>query len=603
MTRSASRGTSSKDRDHLRLAAPGRACARGTAAHMPSSSWRRNSSTSRSSSSATSTSPSAMQHLAVPRLHPQEPHGARRLWQSAGAACPAASWRAQPTIPWTRGVVRSSRRRVPRPSTSTGPAPAPRSRSPSRTALRRDALGLARGGLEVVAEREPRRERRGVRAARAVRGAVGVARAGRARPRARRRRTRRSPRSRCPPVTTTARGPSAWTARASASPVERRRRPASTRASGRFGVTTVARGRIELDERRLGVLVEQPRAGLGDHHRVERRSGCRAGSASSASATACDRGHARRASRSSRRRRRCPRRRRGPARRSSPATRPRPPSTATVFCAVIAVIAVVPCTPARGERLEVGLDARRRRRSPSRRSTGRRGCGRRRARRRRIGGRTSGEDGARTPTEAAIGVLGARVARHGPSLVGRGLERDQRRRRWLRPSTPARRGREQRPTIWRRQLQRRRRSALSSTRAAASPRRSPPGNRVSTEYASARCVSGQPRRRRAPRRQPRVIVPARQSRARPRWCQRSPPAPLDQLADLLVGELVRAPSATKRSPCGRHPRCATRDGALTSSASIDRAKLELGARRRARARRGAPSAPPVGRRRRWSPSW
>jgi hypothetical protein len=28
-----------------------------------------------------------------------------------------------------------------------------------------------------------------------------------------------------------------------------------------------------------------------------------------------------------------------------------------VFCAVIAVIAVVPWTPARGERLEVGLDA------------------------------------------------------------------------------------------------------------------------------------------------------------------------------------------------------------------------------------------------------
>ena len=39
------------------------------------------------------------------------------------------------------------------------------------------------------------------------------------------------------------------------------------------------------------------------------------------------------------------------------ARRPRPRSTATVFCAVIAVIAVVPCTPARGERLQVGLDA------------------------------------------------------------------------------------------------------------------------------------------------------------------------------------------------------------------------------------------------------
>ena len=32
--------------------------------------------------------------------------------------------------------------------------------------------------------------------------------------------------------------------------------------------------------------------------------------------------------------------------------------TATVFCTVIAVIAVAPCTPGRGEGLQVGLDAR-----------------------------------------------------------------------------------------------------------------------------------------------------------------------------------------------------------------------------------------------------
>src|SRR5512133_1285159 len=41
-----------------------------------------------------------------------------------------------------------------------------------------DALGLARGGLEVVAPREARGERRRVRAARAVGRAVGIARAG-----------------------------------------------------------------------------------------------------------------------------------------------------------------------------------------------------------------------------------------------------------------------------------------------------------------------------------------------------------------------------------------------------------------------------------------
>ena len=52
-------------------------------------------------------------------------------------------------------------------------------------------------------------------------------------------------------------------------------RPASTRASGRFGVITVARGSSALDERRAGVVVEQHRAGLGDHHGVDhdRRAG------------------------------------------------------------------------------------------------------------------------------------------------------------------------------------------------------------------------------------------------------------------------------------------------------------------------------------------
>src|SRR5918995_4672638 len=49
---------------------------------------------------------------------------------------------------------------------------------PVANGLGGDALGLARGGLEVVAPREAGGEGRGVGAARAVGGAVGMARAG-----------------------------------------------------------------------------------------------------------------------------------------------------------------------------------------------------------------------------------------------------------------------------------------------------------------------------------------------------------------------------------------------------------------------------------------
>ena len=45
-------------------------------------------------------------------------------------------------------------------------------------------------------------------------------------------------------------------------------RPASTRASGRFGVSTLARGRISRTSGSWASGVEQPRARLGDHHRV-----------------------------------------------------------------------------------------------------------------------------------------------------------------------------------------------------------------------------------------------------------------------------------------------------------------------------------------------
>ena len=61
--------------------------------------------------------------------------------------------------------------------------------------------------------------------------------------------------------------------------------PASTRASGRFGVITLARGRICSTSARCASGVEQPRARLGDHHRVE-TTGVPGGSSSSAPATA-----------------------------------------------------------------------------------------------------------------------------------------------------------------------------------------------------------------------------------------------------------------------------------------------------------------------------
>ncbi len=59
-------------------------------------------------------------------------------------------------------------------------------------------------------------------------------------------------------------------------PVASRSRPASTRASGRFGVSTLARGRICSTSARWASGVEQPRAGLGDHHRVDHHGRARA---------------------------------------------------------------------------------------------------------------------------------------------------------------------------------------------------------------------------------------------------------------------------------------------------------------------------------------
>ena len=100
----------------------------GTAAHMPSSSWRRNSSTSRSSSSRTRGSPSARRTSPWPGFMrrnlmsallgasdvPDGPAGPR-LWQSGRSSGWPGAARRQPS---------------PTPSASTGPAPAPMSAQP-----------------------------------------------------------------------------------------------------------------------------------------------------------------------------------------------------------------------------------------------------------------------------------------------------------------------------------------------------------------------------------------------------------------------------------------------------------------------------------------
>ena len=117
---------------------------------------------------------------------------------------------------WRRCVLIGSeiywRGQSARPKRSTGPAPAPSSRRPAPTAseaIRR----AAPGGLERARRRAPGRRRaprNGCSRSRARRRPDG-ARPRSAPPRARRRRGRRS-RSLWPPVTTTARGPSASTA-------------------------------------------------------------------------------------------------------------------------------------------------------------------------------------------------------------------------------------------------------------------------------------------------------------------------------------------------------------------------------------------------------
>ena len=170
-------------------------------------------------------------------------------------------------------------RRAPGRARRPGPAPGAELAQP-----------VAHGAAAATCARAPRGlERRrarargcaasadGVRAARAVRGAVGVALARDSAMRRRRRRSTSVASSRWPPVTTTARGPSAWTrarerlGRRASSPA-----PASTRASGDVGRDD-GRARQESLAQRVARASSSSRraAGLGDHHRVDhdRRAG------------------------------------------------------------------------------------------------------------------------------------------------------------------------------------------------------------------------------------------------------------------------------------------------------------------------------------------
>ena len=263
MTRSASRGTSSKPRT---IAPRGgrRRRSSGPPPTCPASSWRRNSSTRRSSSSGTSTSPSASSDLAVTGLHSQQPHRSGDY----GKRRPAAAWRASPASRRVRRPrhVRPRSTRAQHVDRARAAAEAPQAVADGRRGGRaRGARGV--GQRRTRARGAPPASRSACSPSRARRRRGGGRRGAR---RARRRRSSRSVGvARWPPVTTTARARAASTAWASSAGVRAALSPASTRASGRFGVTTVARGRISATSAICGVGLEQPRPGLGDHDGVD----------------------------------------------------------------------------------------------------------------------------------------------------------------------------------------------------------------------------------------------------------------------------------------------------------------------------------------------
>ena len=226
ITRSASRGTSSKRRDHAAPRGGRRRARSGTAAHMP----------------CVELLAERLDQRAPPRRRPRR-RPRRGAPRRDRASCAGTSQLAR--LSWRLWQAdRVAPDDLPTPRTSTGPAPAPRSRRPCAHGLRGHARARSRaassGGapsascaasVEECVQPDPWAAPSGCRAP----GIVDE--------RGRRRRRGRRPRSRWPPVTTTdvagrarGRGARAPRRRAAASA------PASTRASGRFGVTTVARG-------------------------------------------------------------------------------------------------------------------------------------------------------------------------------------------------------------------------------------------------------------------------------------------------------------------------------------------------------------------------
>ena len=221
---------------------------------MPCSSWRRNSVDQPLLVLGDLGVAFGDQLLAVARAHAQELHG--RIMSRALRRLGAVS---------RRRASPDGRRR---PARRPGPAPG-RSRADRRDGLARRSPRRPRRLERREAERQVGGQRARVGAARAVRGAVGVALAGNRVELGRRRRTGPTTSSRWPPVTTTFAGRASCSARASSSTSSLAARPRSTRASGTFGVITVARGSSSVDDRRSRLVVEQHGAGLGDHHRVD----------------------------------------------------------------------------------------------------------------------------------------------------------------------------------------------------------------------------------------------------------------------------------------------------------------------------------------------
>ena len=215
------------------------------------------------------------QLLAISRAHAQELHAgimSRASRQPVRRPVPGRPRRARSPGP-APGRCRGARRAPPPTRACARPAPPPRGLNPSAR--------CAASALECVHPTHAPRRRDAARPGSNVMLVPS--------------KNTSVTSSRCPPVTTTFAGPSPCSARARSSTSSRPAastprhadasppraaapRPptaraasapaASTRASGRFGVITVASGSSSRHDRRARLVVEQHRAGLGDHHRV-----------------------------------------------------------------------------------------------------------------------------------------------------------------------------------------------------------------------------------------------------------------------------------------------------------------------------------------------